>query len=134
MILSDIKDGRHQQKISLTTIKGLRSHSYFLKEKSRMCLTVTQPPPGLFFWNWNKNAELFNLIFFENALQAPCIPDFVHCFTHKRISYCNCMSCEMLFRAFMKDYLRRNAGAAFFNNICTIFTIFLLTEHTNELL
>ena len=36
-----------------------------------MCLTVTQPPPGLFFWNWNKNAELFNLIFFENALQAP---------------------------------------------------------------
>ena len=36
-----------------------------------MCLTVTQPPPGLFFWNWNKNAEMFNLIFFENALQAP---------------------------------------------------------------
>lgn len=34
-----------------------------------MCLTVTQPPPGLFFWNWNKSAQLF--LIFENALQAP---------------------------------------------------------------
>jgi len=40
-----------------------------------MCLTVTHPPPGLFFWNWNKDAELFYWIF-EMPFKLLCIPDF----------------------------------------------------------
>ena len=39
-----------------------------------MCLTVTQPPPGFFFWNWNKAAD--DVLDLLNALKLRCIPDF----------------------------------------------------------
>ena len=39
-----------------------------------MCLTVTHPPPGFFFWNWNKAAD--DVLDLLNALKLRCIPDF----------------------------------------------------------
>jgi len=54
MILSDIET-------AITNIFKIKKRApntfLFFTGKNKMCLTVTHPPPGFFFWNWNKVAD-----------------------------------------------------------------------------